>query len=263
MAVGGLLQSAHIDVCEEIGRIKFGHQHQRAAQRHSPARNANSGAAAVAPGQRQRVEPEHGLIRAHKGRHGTQGAEYAPGGAVPVPPGQDAAPQHGQRQRIVQRFLHGGEHIPDRCVHGRQRQRKHSLAFPVQPRGQGEKRPACRDEQQVAPEERILPAQQQPGQRIDEEHRRAPGRVGAHFGVGLIEAEVSLRCAVPHSGGQLLAVNDLVAPGAGGQENLRDRHFVDGPLVHQQKYQRRSRRAGRLRPAGQAFTVHRTPKLSQ
>ena len=48
MAVGGLLQSAHIDVCEEIGRIKFGHQRQRAAQRHSPARNANSGAAAVA-----------------------------------------------------------------------------------------------------------------------------------------------------------------------------------------------------------------------
>ena len=178
-------------------------------------------------------------------------------------PGQDAAPQHGQHQRIVQRFLHGGEHIPDRCVHGRQRQRKHDLAFPAQPRGQGEKRPTCRDEQQVAPEERILPAQQQPGQRVDEEHRRAPGRVGAHLGVGLVEAEVSLRCAVPHSGGQLLAINDLVAPRAGGQENLRDRHFVDGPLVHQQKYQRRSRRAGRLRPAGQAFSVHRTPKLSQ
>ncbi len=57
------------------------------------------------------------------------------------------------------------------------------LALPVKPRGPGEKRPAQHDEQQVAPQKGILPAQKQPRQRIDQKNRRAPGRVGAHLGV--------------------------------------------------------------------------------
>ena len=159
----------------------------------------------------------------------------------------------------MQRLLHGGEHIADRRVHGGQRRSKGQLALPAKPRGPGEKRPAQHDEQQVAPQKGILPAQKQPRQRIDQKNRRPPRGVGADGGVRLIEAEVPLRCAVLHGGGQLLAVDYLVAPGADRQEDLRHRHPVDDQLIRQQEHQRGGSGAKCVRPAGQGLTAHKIP----
>ena len=259
LPAGQLLQRAYIDIGKEVGRVEFGHQHERAAQGNRPARHADSDAAAVLPAQRQREQPEHGLIGAHERGHGAQHTQPRPRGAAFVPPRQNAAAQHRQHERIVQRLLHGGEHIADWRVHGGQRRGKGQLALPAKPRGPGEKRPAQHDEQQVAPQKGILPAQKQPRQRIDQKNRRPPRGVGADGGMRLIEAEVPLRCAVLHGGGQLLAVDDLVAPGADGQEDLRHRHPVDDQLIRQQEHQRGGSGAECVRPAGQGFTAHKIP----
>ncbi len=114
LPAGQLLQRAYIDIGKEVGRVEFGHQHERAAQGNRPARHADSDAAAVLPAQRQREQPEHGLIRAHERGHGAQHTQPRPRGAAFVPPRQNAAAQHRQHERIVQRLLHGGEHIADR-----------------------------------------------------------------------------------------------------------------------------------------------------
>ena len=259
LPAGQLLQRAYIDIGKEVGRVEFGHQHERAAQGNRPARHADSDAAAVLPAQRQREQPEHGLIGAHKRGNRAQHTQPRPRGAAFVPPRQNAAAQHRQHERIVQRLLHGGEHIADRRVHGGQRRGKGQLALPAKPCGPGEKRPAQHDEQQVAPQKGILPAQKQPRQRIDQKNRRPPRGVGADGGVRLIEAEVPLRRAVLHGGGQLLAVDDLVAPGADRQEDLRHRHPVDDQLIRQQEHQRGGSGAECVRPAGQGFTAHKIP----
>ena len=160
VTVEKLLHGGHVHIREEVGRVKFRHQHQRAAQRDCTARNAHRDAAPVMPRQRQWVKPKHGLIRAHQSSDGTKQAERAPCGAAFIPPGQNTAAQHRQHKRIVKRLLHGGENIAYRCVEGGQRGSKDCLLLAVQPCSPREKGPPCNHKQQIAPQKSILPAQE-------------------------------------------------------------------------------------------------------
>ena len=92
----------------------------------------------------------------------------------------------------------------------------------------------------------------QPFFRVDKSRSREMGGVG--LGLALVR-----EIAVLHGGGQLLAVDDLVAPGADRQEYLRHRHPVDDQLIRQQEHQRGGSGAECVRPAGQGLTAHKIP----
>ena len=112
--------------------------------------------------------------------------------------------------------------------------------------------------EQVAPDKGVLPPEQQPRQGVDPKDRRPPGRKGAEFRMGLIETEIPLGRAVLHDGGQLFAVNDLVAPGTGGQVDAGGRHAVQEPFAADQERQRRCRHGGGAQP--RPLTPRRTPE---
>ena len=261
VTVEKLLHGGHIHIREEVGRVKFRHQHQRAAQRDCTARNAHRDAAPVMPRQRQWVEPKHGLIRAHQSGDGTKQAERAPCGAALIPPGQNTTAQHRQHKRIVKRLLHGGEHIAYRCVEGGQRGSKDCLLLAVQPCSPREKGPPCNHKQQIAPQKSILPAQEKPRQCVDKKNSRPPCGKGAAGGMRFIKAEISLRRTAAHYSGQLLAVDDLITPIAARQRDLLQRYAVDCQLIHKQKSQRRSGGAQHLRPVRYTLTAHKIPEL--
>ena len=58
--------------------------------------------------------------------------------------------QHGQHQRVVQRLLHGGEHIPHRGVQRGDADAEQQLALPVQAGAPHKAEPARQYPKQVA-----------------------------------------------------------------------------------------------------------------
>ena len=104
-------------------------------------------------------------------------------------------------------------------------------------------------------------AQEKPRQRVDKKDSRPPCGKGAAGGMRFIKTEISLRRTAAHYSGQLLAVDDLIAPIAARQKDLLQRYAVDCQLIHKQKSQCRSGGAQHLRPARYTLTAHKIPEL--
>ena len=253
--MGQHLERRGIHIGEEIGGVELGHQHQRRRQRSQRPRPAAQQSPPAGPGQHQRIEPVDGVIGPGQGGRGAEDTQSCPGRFAAGAAHQHRRAGDGQHQGVVQRLLHGGKDIAHRGVQAGQHHAEGRLLPGFEPGRPGKDQPARRHEKQIAPEKGVLPPEEKAGDGVQPEDGRAPGRKGADVGVGFVEAEVPPGCSVFHHRRQLLAVDHLVAPGAGGQVDIGDRHLVDQPLVEQQKGQRGSQGGRRAQPEG--LTAHR------
>ena len=134
VTVEQFLHSAQIHIGKKVRCVELFHQHQRTGGGSSRPDHRAAHRLTAGPGQYQREQPQHSVIGPHQRGGSAQRKQRRPDRARMPAPAADACgqAQHGQHQRVVQRLLHSGEHIPHRGIQRGDADAEQQLALPVQ-----------------------------------------------------------------------------------------------------------------------------------